>query len=81
MNIGGLGNIWRNYISKKPAVPKPSAVDSEGVMSGEENESREHNDYTEKKKSEASTHYVYGSDGKKESIDDGDHHVKLDEIG
>ncbi len=79
--IDGLGRIWNHYIKRKPAVPKPSAVDSEGVMSGEEHETREHSDYSDKKKAEAETHFLYGSDGQKKPIEDGDHHDKLDEIG
>tara|TARA_R110002095_G_scaffold81749_2_gene71096 strand:+ start:749 stop:994 length:246 start_codon:yes stop_codon:yes gene_type:complete len=81
MNIDGISRVWRSLLKKKPAVPKPSAVDSEGVMSGSEHETRERNDYTEEKKAEAETHFLYGADGQKKPIDDGDHHDKLDEIG
>jgi len=82
MNIDGISRVWRNLIKRKPAVHKPSEVDSEGVMSGSDNESREQSDYTEEKKAEASTHhYVYGRDGQKKQIDDDDGHHKLDEIG
>ncbi len=79
--IDGIGRVWHNIVTKrKPAVPKPAAVDSEGVMSGSENETREKSDYSEDKKAEAQTHFLYGPDGQKHSIDD-DPHSKLDEIG
>lgn len=78
MNIGGIGDVWRFITRRKSRVTKPAAVDSEGVMSGEENETREHSDYSEKKKAEASTHFVYGPDGEKKPLDDDDPHEKLD---
>ena len=78
MNIGGISRLWNTYIRRKPAVPKPSAVDSEGVMSGSDHEAREHSDFSEGKKAEAMTHYVYGPDGEKKPLDDDDPHDKLD---
>lgn len=79
--IDGIGRVWNRFVKRTPAVPKPAKVDGEGVMAGSDNETREHHDYSEKKKAEAQTHYLYDADGKKVAMDDDDPHPKLDEIG
>tara|TARA_R110002072_G_scaffold71309_2_gene171129 strand:- start:475 stop:732 length:258 start_codon:yes stop_codon:yes gene_type:complete len=62
--LGPIERKFFNVVKQKPAVAKTAPVSNGGVDVGEGNETRETNDFSEKKKAEASTHaFTYGSKG------------------